>query len=502
MKRFIQKHPLWTCLTVALLLRLIAVVYSKGYMASDDHYETVQVAYDGIQSGLLNEDGLLKWNAVRPGDIGRSPLYVLFLYTQMTVLKALGMENLDGMMYFIRAVHALLSLLTVWFGYKYVHRATGKSNYALLAGMILAGHFLMPYLSVRNLIEQVSADFLLPALFFAWKGTEENDSRLMIVSGLLAGLSWMIRFNAALAVIMIPWAAWYLARNIRPALYFASGLLAMFLFSGTLDMIYLGGFGRSTINILSSVIYPPGAPPIPLPFWTYAVLVLAVLIPPFSFYFIFSFFRRRIVAQHLILFSAAALFFIVHSFIRHKEERFLIPIFPLLIVMGTIGLESWLSGNRIAPVHRSLFKISGIAALVINIALLAVFTVHYGHKGSVEPYVYLSTQSDVRNILVDRTERTNLVPYAYAGFSSPVPIKIENWEMLGPSNRFYDKFDSINYFVIFTDTALSRHLDTLVDHFGPMKEVFHATPSALDRLLHLMNPAHNFTNESWVFKKD
>jgi hypothetical protein len=104
--------------------------------------------------------------------------------------------------------------------------------------------------------------------------------------------------------------------------------------------------------------------------------------------------------------------------------------------------------------------------------------------------------------LIDRTERNNLVPYAYAGFSSPVPIKIESWEMLGPSNRFYDKFDSINYFVIFTDTALSRHLDTLVDHFGPMKEVFHATPSALDRLLHLMNPAHNFTNESWVFKKD
>jgi Alg9-like mannosyltransferase family len=502
MRRFIQKYPLWTCLIVALLLRLIAVVYSKGYMASDDHYETVQVAYDGIQFGLLNENGLLRWNSVWPGDIGRSPLYVLFLYTQMAALKALGIENLDAMMYFIRAVHALLSLLTIWFGYKYVHRATGKINYALLAGLILAGHFLMPYLSVRNLIEQVSADFLLPALFFAWKGTEENDSRLMIVSGLLAGLSWMIRFNAGLAVIMIPWAAWYLARNIRPALYFTSGLLVMILFSGTLDMIYLGSFGRSTLNILSSVIYPPGAPPIPQPLWTYAVLVLAVFIPPFSFYYMFSFFRRKIVAGHLILFSAAALFFIVHSFIRHKEERFLIPIFPLLVVMGTIGLQSWFSGNRITPFHRRLFRISGMAAVVINVTLLAVFTVHYGHKGSVEPFVYLSEQPDFRNVLVDRTERNILVPYAYAGFSSPIPIKIENWEMLGPSNRFYYKFDSINYFVIFTDTALSRHLDTLVDHFGPMKEVFHSTPSTLDRLLHFMNPAHNFTNESRVFKKD
>jgi len=30
---------------IAAILRVLAVLFSKGYMASDDHFETVSVAY-------------------------------------------------------------------------------------------------------------------------------------------------------------------------------------------------------------------------------------------------------------------------------------------------------------------------------------------------------------------------------------------------------------------------------------------------------------------------
>lgn len=502
MKNWIKKYPLWTCLIVAFLLRLPAVVYSRGYMASDDHYETVQIAYDAVRYGLLNDSGLMKWNAVASADIARSPLYVLFLYSSMYIQKIVGIINLDPMMYLIRFIHALLSLLTVWFGYRYVEKTTAKKGYAVLTALILGGHFLLPYLSVRNLIEQVSADILVPALFFAYMGTKEKSGRLLLLSGILSGLAWMIRFNTALAAIPIPFVIWYLTKNVRPALYFCAGAAFMVIFSGSLDYVYLGSFARSSINILNSIFYPSGAPPLPNSFWTYTLLTLGVFIPPFSFYFILSFFRGKNIRKHLILFSSAAVFFLVHSFITHKEERFLIPIFPLLIIMGVIGLEAWVSGGNIIRWNRRIFNCSAILAIAVNVILLPIFTFNYGHKGLVEPYVYLSYQRELKNMLVDRTEGNKLTPYQYAGAAAPPPIRIDDWGGLSPRNLYFPKFYSTNYFIVFSDTALEVHLDSLTRFFGPLRPVFHSQPSAVDRLLHFMNPRHNFANESWVFKRD
>ena len=167
MLKYIKKHPLLACLIVAAVLRLFATVYSKGFMAHDDHFETVRIAYEGIQTGLLDENDLLIWDNNRPDQIGRSPLYVLFLFSLMKIQESFGIQSLDSMMYLIRFIHFLLSMLLIYYGYKYVYNATGSKNYSLLAGMILAGHFLMPYLAVRNLIEMVSADLLLPAMYLA-----------------------------------------------------------------------------------------------------------------------------------------------------------------------------------------------------------------------------------------------------------------------------------------------------------------------------------------------
>ena len=94
---------------VAIALRLCSVVFSKGFMANDDHFETVQVAYNAVQTSLLSEEGYINWNAMKGTDVGRSPLYTLFNYSVMNVLTWLGVYDLDPMMYFIRLLHALRS---------------------------------------------------------------------------------------------------------------------------------------------------------------------------------------------------------------------------------------------------------------------------------------------------------------------------------------------------------------------------------------------------------
>lgn len=500
MIKYIKKHPLLACLIVAAVLRLFATVYSKGFMAHDDHFETVRIAYDGIQNDLLNEDNLLIWDNNSPDRIGRSPLYVLFLFSLMKIQESFGIQSLDSMMYLIRFIHFLLSLLLIYFGYKYVFSATGSKNYSLLAGMILAGHFLMPYLAVRNLIEMVSADLLLPAIFFAYRGAKEGNGRLLLISGIICGLAWMIRFSICLAVVPIPFVMWYMRKSIRPAIYFSFGVLIMLIFSANLDLMYLGKFGQSTIHILGD--YFNGNPTMPQPFYMYIPLVFGIFIPPFSFYLLLPAFRKKVRSEHLIMVSALLFFFIVHSLISNKQERFLIPIFPLLIVLGVIGLFYWLKSNKISVLHKKIFRYSLIFAITLNLILLPIFTINYAHKGMVEPFVYLSGQNDVNSVLIDRTERRRFMAFGYAGYNRSGFRVLDKWDELEEIKNDSLLYNSINYFIIYTDAEPVSNVDSLVKAFGPLRQVFHSAPSTVDIVLNFLNPKHNHTNEAWVYKRD
>ena len=69
LRRLIETYPLTVVMIVAILARAIAVLFSKGYMASDDHFETVSVAYNWLQHGILSQEGLLRWGGHVPGEV-------------------------------------------------------------------------------------------------------------------------------------------------------------------------------------------------------------------------------------------------------------------------------------------------------------------------------------------------------------------------------------------------------------------------------------------------
>jgi hypothetical protein len=498
---FIKKHPIIFCLIVALVLRLFSVVFSKGYMASDDHFETVQVAWQGVQKGLLDEDGHLRWNDLAPTAINRSPLYNVGLYLNMKIMMWLGCESLDCAMYGIRLRHALISLIPVLFGMLYVRRATGDKRCVLLAGLILGAHFLMPYLSVRTLIEKVAEVMLVPSVFLAYVGVKDKNDKWLVLSGILGGLAWMIRFNTGICLVFMAPAIWYAAKNIRPMLAFCIGVAIMILVSGALDSYYYGRFAVSTTNLIHSALeLQQTGGPLPQPFWIYIPLIFGIFVPPFSLYFILSFFRRELIREHIILLAAVASFVISHSLITHKEERYMASVFSLLTVMGTIGLWAWLKTASTIGWKYRLFTISAWIAVVLNIILLPIFTFNYAHKGMVEPFVYLSNRDDVRAVLVDRTERRRLLPVSYAGLVTP-PIKtLDNWDIVTDFRGLVTLMRDVNYVIVYSDNFAEDHRRSLEAFLGPLETVFHSPPSTVDCLLHFMNPKHNHTNEAWIYK--
>jgi hypothetical protein len=480
-------------LAVAILLRVVAVIYSQGYMASDDHHETVKVAWQWHTSGhFLNADGKLTWANISGSDIMRSPLYNFFVYSLLKLGSLLGMNYLDQMMYVQRTVHALLSLILVIFVYKYLKEESNE-NTALIGSLMMSAFFIMPYLSVRNLIEMVSAEAMLPSLYYAHMGIKRENRDYLIISGLLGGLAWMVRPQTLMAVIPIIPILWFSVKSFRKSLYFILGLILVVIFSGFLDLLTVGKFLGTTIKYISANMST--RPWLPGPWYKYILLLLGIFIFPFSLLFFGSFFQKKLISKNKIIFWGFLLFLVGHSLYRSKEERFMIPIIPLAIILGCLGLY-YLYQKRcwylqMPALRKGLWIYFG----AVNLILLIPFTINYSHKGRVEPLIYLSRQKDVSSIIFDSTERNFLIPYEYLGKNSPPYAKINRYSQLDSPS-----LQNPNYIVLFADKNYQEHLDSLRNHFSRLEIKSHSAPSVVDYILHGVNPKFNHTNEAYVLK--
>jgi hypothetical protein len=530
-RQFVTSRPFLIVIGLAILLRLLAVIFSQGYMAHDDHFETIEIATSWQHEGIFLPDGTLRWEGKPDIGVMRSAVYNLFLLGLMQLTSAVGVVNLDIHMYFNRFVHALLSLLPVIFGYRYLKEET-NDRVALVGGLMLAGHFLMPYLGVRNLVEMVSADFLFPCLYYATRSMKRQSNSDAILAGVLGGLAFMIRVQVAAALVVVPIAmavrlygkstgiplrgvgypdstmvtpqaaghpciAW---RSPRQGVAFAATFLLMVALQGLLDVFTHGKFLGSITNIVDNL----GAPPtLPGPWYRYILLILGMMIPPFSLLFIGSLFQKKIVRNHLLLWSAAIAFVVGHSLIANKQERFIIPVFPVLIVLGCVGLYYFYQSNGWFVRWRKLRIGLWWWLAAVNAVLLVAFTFNYSHRGAIDPLVYLSRQPDVRKVLFDCSERSIFVPHSYWQYdrTSSITIRDERGVQQAVASGELQPADPPNYIVIFTDQQLDRHLRMLGGVLGRYEIVYHGKPSVVDITLNKLNPKYNRRNESWVVRR-
>lgn len=195
------------------------------------------------------------------------------------------------------------------------------------------------------------------------------------------------------------------------------------------------------------------------------------------------------------MFWGFIIFLLVHSLYHSKEERFMIPIIPLAIILGCLGFH-YLYQKRGWYFRMSVLrKGAWIYFGAVNLILLVPFTINYSHKGRIEPLVYLSRQSDVHGIIFDCTERNFLIPYQYLGKNPQPYIKINSFAQLESLHM-----DDPNYIVIFADENYQEHIDSLKNHFLRLEPKSHSAPSAVDYILHVLNPKYNHTNEAYVVK--
>ncbi|HDS00787.1 MAG TPA: hypothetical protein ENO07_02100, partial [candidate division Zixibacteria bacterium] len=323
----------------------------------------------------------------------------------------------------------------------------------------------------------------------------------------LGGIAFMIRFQAGLALIAVPIAMVIQSRRWKQAIIFSLGIVVMAALQGLIDIWshgqFLGSISNYTAEYRNYLAGNPGpTPTIPGPWYRYILLILGIMVPPFSLVFVGSIFGREVIRKHLILLLAFIIFVAVHSIIANKQERFIIPVFPVLLVLGSIGLY-YLYRNG-----GWYFRWKGLRAALwgwfalINTALLILFTFNYAHRGAIEPMIYLNRQEKVEGVLFDTSERKKWLPYSYWNYRKPESVKLTpQYSLQEAINAGEVKPENPpKYIVVFSDGRPDRYIEKYDTYLGDYEIVFHGKPSLMDFILNRLNPKYNHLNESWVLE--
>ena len=135
----------------------------------DDHFLVIEASQSWVDGTDYNN--WLPKNAHGQAS-GHSWLYPRQLhYFLLKFLQAIGIMDAQGKMYLVRAVHAGLSLLSIWWAYKIVEKKSTKET-ANLVGIVLGLLWFMPFMSVRNLVEFVCITPLMAAMWLLVRQVE------------------------------------------------------------------------------------------------------------------------------------------------------------------------------------------------------------------------------------------------------------------------------------------------------------------------------------------
>ena len=464
-------------------MRLLAAVFSGGFLASDDHHVVIGAA-DQIASGV----GL-------PVAFERTALFPGVIAAIMTVTRGIGIHDPGIEMLVVRLIQAFYSLLVVYFVYRLLERSTGRES-AMLGGLLAAAFFAMPVTAVHQLEESVCQVPLLAA-FWWWQRAEDRDQS-PAVWGALAGAALgtalilrlpLIGFVAVLVLLVL------LRRQpvtARDKLAFLGGLALVVVLQSYSNALINHQWGYSFAQRLGPMLHPqrmavesdgyPSNPP-----WHYVLTLLAALIPPASILLLAAAVKG---GRQIPLLGLATLAFLVsHSLIANKQERFLLPILPVLFILIVAGLP-WLAG-RIGRAYGGMWWYFW----PVNTALLVIVTFSFSKKDRVAPLLFVYHRHDATGVLVAQNNQTFSVPEYYLGRPRPALLVVEP----GQDVENAAKGVPINYVIVYSDTpdadrvilagALHRNLTVLTV----------IQPSLTDRLAHAINPRHNRAHTAVIY---
>ena len=493
-----KEKPLIFIVTLAFLVRLIAVIFSKGFGMHDDHFLVIEIS----QSWIEGTD-VYNWFSAKQEDneSGRSFIYPGAHYYFFKTLETIHIFDPQVKMFIVRFIHAIFSLLTVFYGYKITEKYSGQPT-AKQVGLILALLWVFPSMSVRNLIEMVVMPMLMVSVWWVIKSDESKHKWwLLFVAGIIVGIAFPIRYQTIFFSGGLSIALFFRKKYIESIIYTIGMFTSIAIISGWLEWLLWGyPFGKViyyvTDNFANANSYSSQ------PWFNYILQVLIIFIPPVSFFIFIG--QFKVYKKYFLLFIPTLLFFAFHSYFPNKQERFIFTILPFMVMMGIAGWNELLVGSKFLQNNKKIIRGSWIAFWSINSILLCVFIFSYSKKSRVEAMYYFHDKPDLKGLILERTtiDRELYLPKFYLDHKWPfitVMDKNKSIDYLKLELSLYPKKWKPNYVLFLDDKNLAERVTNMKKLYPNLHWVYTANPSLLDWALYNMN-AVNVNQAIYIYK--
>jgi len=502
LKDFYLRKPLVLILLSALFFRMISAFFSRGYGMIDDHFLVIEIVQSWIDG--FNGDGWLP-DANNPNSkpAGFSMLYPGSQYYMLMFFEKIGVMLPEYKMVLVRIVHAFFSLLVVFYGYKIAEKLDGKTS-AAYVGWILALIWFMPMMSVRNLVEMVC---IVPLIYATWLivSAKPNQYSLFLLAGIMAGLAFSVRFQTSTFIAGLGLVLFFQKRWVHCLAMGAGLLFSILVVQGGVDYIVWGKpfiqFEEYTsFNLTNAYNYIIG------PWYNYLLLIPGLLIPPYGLFLFFGFFL--IARKYPLLFYPTVLFVFFHSLFPNKQERFILPIVPFVVIAGVIGWKKFVETSAFWNSKLSLLNFSFKFSVIANFILLSFLTPASTRTGLMDSMIFLSDKENTDWLVVENTNTTDdvLLPkfylrnwnMAYSILKSNYTVaqfkaNIENSPTYKSNKRF-------QYVLFGQEENLKLRLADFEKSFGKLHFLTHIKSSYLDRFMHWLNPYGNKSQDYFIYE--
>ena len=552
LKQYYVQHPLKCILILAFLVRLIAVIFSQGYGFHDDHFLVIEAAQSWVEKN--NWNNWMPWvqkqidPSVKAVPQGHSLVYAGIHYVLFSVMEFFGLHNPKGKMFLIRLIHALFSLLIVSFGYKITKHYISE-RVAKQVGLILALLWVMPFISVHNLVEIVCIPFMMWGLWLLIKNEDkEQVFKIYFIAGFIMSLAVSIRFQT---IIVVGGAGLVLLfrKQWKATLAFGIGAILSFVLLQSVIDYYIWGQPFAEFveyvryNLAAKYGYGKDV------WYMYTTVLGGILIPPFSIFLLIGWFM--VLRKHPLLFWPSFLFFAFHNYFPNKQERFILPILPLFIIAGVIGWWMFMDKSKFWNQNKKLFKPILVLFWILNLLVLPIFSTTYSKRARCETMVYLGKLDDANTVLIDESIRrgVTMFPMFYGGknmqlyqldeyifedstttsllwqnerelyfntkhlfygknitqiyahdlydaesftnFMAPKPLKRHAENIDTPQDIAYNNWPEPDYIAFVNENHLDARIEKMKFYYPEIEHVETVEPSYIDMLMKVITPSNN-----------
>jgi len=466
-------------LLAAAAVRLIAAIFSEGYIMSDDHFLAVEPV-----SSWVSGENYHNWfpNEYNQTDHAQ-PFSYAYYFLNFLILKCcalLGIVNPFIQAFVLRLVHGALSLWGVYLFVKLAERLIASVQWRMYAIWFWVFGGVVTVFSVHQLVETACIPFVLLAYLYVLKYFERERIGALIIAALAFSLSVGMRYQLVFFPLTL---GMYLLwkRKWSGAVFFGVFYTLGFAITQIDNLlfwhrpIYQHLLDYQAYNATHFADYPSNV-------FSYLALITYYIFPVVTGIFILSLWRGKGASQGVLqgsskgalqgvsqdslkgasqviyIFLGTVVFIGFHLFFPNRQERFLLPAVPFVLLLMIRAISNHYPCETPSAEPSPSERPSALPTLLapwINITmrwsiyLSIVYTLGYSFyipkSKYLETSLALYERGDFENVVIDnwKGEESVWLPMHYVGkfvhpFSMTIKKSLDQLKQQITHQPFYD----------------------------------------------------------------